>query len=40
MKKMRDPVDFQQKPPLLAWLYVLVFLGLLGVGAVAAYLAA
>lgn len=37
---MRDPVDVRQKPPLLVWLYVLFFLVLLGLGAVAAYIAA
>lgn len=37
---MRDPIDPQQKPPLLVWLYVLLFLVLLGFVAVAAYIAA
>lgn len=37
---MTDPVDFQRKPPLLVWLYVLLFLVVLGLAAVVAYVAA
>jgi len=37
---MRDPIDLQQKSPLLVWLYVLIFLVLLGLGIVAIYIVA